>query len=88
MIQEFAQRAEVAHPNLVTAGGHGNAHTGVGDPYLPFREILGLLTGDVEAQWAAGAMTREQARRLWHLLPLAVQALVKTGPDLIAKLNS
>jgi predicted ATPase len=28
-------------------------------------------------------MTREQAGRLRHLLPLAVQALVKVGPDLI-----
>jgi predicted ATPase len=28
-------------------------------------------------------MTREQARRLWVLLPLAVQALAKAGPDLI-----
>jgi predicted ATPase/DNA-binding SARP family transcriptional activator len=83
LIQAFARRAQAAHPDLVVAGGQGNAHTGVGDPYLPFREILGLLSGDVEAQWAAGAMTSEQARRLWHLLPQAVEALVKTGPDLI-----
>jgi predicted ATPase len=83
LIQEFAHRAEGAHPDLVIAGGQGNAHTGVGDPYLPFREILGLLSGDVEAQWAAGAMTRERARRLWHTIPHAAQALVETGPDLI-----
>jgi DNA-binding SARP family transcriptional activator len=83
LIQEFARRAQAANPDLVVAWGHGNAHTGVGDPYLPFREVLGLLTGDVEAQWAAGAMTGEQARRLWYLLPLAVQALVESGPDLI-----
>jgi len=82
-LQEFARRAQAAHPELVVAGGHGNAHTGVGDPYLPFREILALLTGDVEAPWTAGAMPREQARRLWHLLPLAVEALVKIGRDLI-----
>ena len=50
LIQEFARRAQAAHPDLVSAGGHGNAHTGVGDPYLPFREMLGLLTGDVQAQ--------------------------------------
>jgi DNA-binding SARP family transcriptional activator/Tfp pilus assembly protein PilF len=83
LIQEFALRAQAAHSDLVVTWGHGNAHTGTGDPYLPFREALGLLTGDVEAQWAAGAMTGEQARRLWHLLPLTVQALVESGPDLI-----
>jgi adenylate cyclase len=83
LMQEFSRRAQAAHPDLVVAGGHGNAHTGVGDPYLPFREVLGMLTGDVEAQWAAGAMTREQARRLWDTLPFAAQALVETGPDLL-----
>jgi hypothetical protein len=83
LIQEFARRGEAAHPGLVVAFGHGNAHTGIGDPYLPFREILGLLTGDVEGQWTAGAMTGEQARRLWHLLPLTVQALVRAGPDMV-----
>ena len=28
-------------------------------------------------------MTREQARQLWNLLPLTIQALVRTAPDLI-----
>ncbi|MGD8462335.1 MAG: BTAD domain-containing putative transcriptional regulator [Anaerolineae bacterium] len=83
LLHAFARRAQEAHPDLLVAGGQGNAHTGIGDPYLPFREILCLLTGDVEAQWAAGAMTREQARRLWQTLPLAAQALVQDGPDLI-----
>ena len=83
LIQEFARRAQESYPDLIIATGHSNAHTGIGDPYLPFREILGLLTGDVEAQWSAGAMTTEQARRLWQLTPLTIRALVKTGWDLI-----
>jgi ABC-type oligopeptide transport system substrate-binding subunit len=83
LIGEFARRAQAAHPDLVVAGGNCNAHTGIGDPYLPFREILGLLTGDVQDRWAARAISREQARRLWQALPLAVQALVEAGPDLI-----
>jgi DNA-binding SARP family transcriptional activator len=86
LIQEFARRSQAAHPNLINAWGHGNAHTGIGDPYLPFREVLGLLTGDVEASWGAWAMTGEQARRLWHLVPRTVQALVKAGPDLVDRL--
>ena len=91
LIQEFARGAQDAYAgsalgsgqNLVVAVGNCNAYTGLGDPYLPFREILELLTGDVEAQWAAGSMTREQAEQLWRLLPPAVQALVEGGPDLI-----
>jgi predicted ATPase/DNA-binding SARP family transcriptional activator len=83
LIQEFARRAQATHPDLIVASGNGNAYTGIGDPYLPFREILGMLAGDVEAPWAAGAITREQARRLWHTLPLMAQALLEAGPDLI-----
>ncbi|MFB0534285.1 MAG: AAA family ATPase, partial [Anaerolineae bacterium] len=83
LVQEFTRRAQEAHAELIVASGNCNAYTGIGDPYLPFREILGLLTGDVEARWAAEAMTGEHARRLWNTLPLAAQALVEAGPDLI-----
>ncbi len=82
LLAEFARRAHAAHADLVTAWGHGDAHTGRGDSYLPFRQVLGLLTGDFE-DWYAGFVTAEQARRLWQLMPHAVQALVKGGPDLV-----
>jgi predicted ATPase len=83
LVQEFTRRAQDAHADLIVASGNCNAHTGIGDPYLPFREVLELLTGDVEARWAAGAITREHARRLWNTLPLTAKTLVETGPDLI-----
>ncbi len=83
LIREFAHRAQETHPDLIVAGGNCNAYTGIGDPYLPFREILDLLSGDVEAQWRAGTITHEHAHRLWKALPLVVHALVEDGPDLI-----
>ena len=83
LVQEFAQRAQKASAELVVASGYCNAYTGVGDPYLPFREILELLTGNVEAKWAAGTITGEHARRLWTMLPVTVQALIESAPDLI-----
>ena len=83
LTQEFARQAHATHPDLIVAGGNGNAQTGHGDPYLPFREVLTSLTGDIEAPWAAGAISQDQAIRLWHLLPLSVQALLDDGPDLI-----
>lgn len=83
LVSEFARRAQEAHRELIVAVGNCNAHTGIGDPYLPFREILELLTGDVEARWAAGAISGIHARRLWAVLPLATQALLEAGPDLI-----
>ena len=83
LVNEFARRAQTTHPELVVASGHCNAFAGVGDPYLPFRDVMEMLTGAVEAKWIAGAITREHARRLWHLLPHTIQALVEAGPDLI-----
>jgi DNA-binding SARP family transcriptional activator/predicted ATPase len=83
LLQEFSRRVQDAHADVIVASGNCNAYTGVGDPYLPFREILELLTGDVEARWAAGTMTGEHARRLWHVLPIAAEALAEAGPDLV-----
>jgi DNA-binding SARP family transcriptional activator/predicted ATPase len=88
LIQEFMHRAQGLYPGLLATSGNCNAHIGIGDPYLPFREILALLTGDVEARWAAGAMTRDHALRLWNALPLAVRTLAETGPELIDTLVS
>jgi len=80
---EFCRRSLSAHPELVVARGNGNAHTGPGDPYLPFREILALLTGDVEARYVAGSLPRDPALRLWNLIPVSVGALLDVGPDLV-----
>jgi adenylate cyclase len=83
LVNQFIRRALEKDPDLVAAAGSCNAYGGIGDPYLPFREILALLTGDVEDRWRAGAISREHARRLWALLPRAVPALVDAGPDLL-----
>jgi tetratricopeptide (TPR) repeat protein len=69
-----------AQSDLLVASGNCNAYSGIGDPYLPFREVMGMLTGDVEGRWQAGAATTEHARRLWNSLPLVVQALLEHGP--------
>jgi len=83
LVDEFTLCAQEAIADLVVAYGNCNAHTGVGDPYLPFREVLEMLTGEVEARWAAGAISSEYACRLWNTFPAATQALVECGQDLI-----
>jgi len=83
LVTEFARRAQAQHDDLLVAVGECNAQTGIGDPYLPFREVLGLLTGDVEARLARGTITQENAGRLRAFLRVSGQALVDLGPDLI-----
>jgi len=83
LVQEFARRAQEEHPDLIVAGGKCNAQTGIGDPYLPFIEIMSLLTGDVEAKCVAGVITQEHATRLWNFIPFSVKSIFDKGPDLI-----
>jgi tetratricopeptide (TPR) repeat protein len=83
LVTEFASQTAATHDDLVVVMGNCNAQTGIGDPYLPFREILAQLTGDVEGKLAQGALTTEIARRLRVLARWSGNALVELGPDLI-----
>lgn len=83
LVREFARRMQESDPQLIVASGHCDAHTGIGDPYLPFREVLNLLTGDVDSKWAGGLITQPQPDRLRALMPVALPVLVKHAPDLI-----
>jgi DNA-binding SARP family transcriptional activator len=86
LAHEFARRAQETHASLVVAAGRCDVHSGLGDPYLPFREILSLLTGEIEAPWAAGTISQENAGRLWSLARVSIPALVERSPDLIDRL--
>jgi transcriptional regulator with XRE-family HTH domain len=88
LVQEFARRAQATHADLVVVTGYCNAHTGIGDPYLPFREALTMLTGNVEAKWAGGLISQQHARRLWESMSITLPALVKHAPDLIGSFVS
>lgn len=83
LVAEFTRHAQNQHPELVVAVADCNAQTGTGDPYLPFREILALLTGDVDSDLGQGNVTEENASRLQRFLRISGQALVDSGPDLI-----
>ncbi|MFQ5855112.1 MAG: tetratricopeptide repeat protein [Anaerolineae bacterium] len=83
LVTEFARRTQAQYDDLLVAVGQGDAQTGIGDPYLPFREVLGQLTGDVEGKLAQGAITQENAGRLRDFLNISGKALVDLGPDLI-----
>ena len=80
---EFTHQAQVVHANLLIAVGNCNAQTGISDPYLPFCEILGQLTGDVENKLTQGAISPTNASRLRNFLSFSGRVVVDLGPDLI-----
>ncbi len=83
LVKEFTRQAQMNHQHLTVAVGLCDAQTGIGDAYLPFREVLGQLTGEVETKLTVGAVNEENANRLRNMLVLAGQAIVDVGPDLI-----
>jgi predicted ATPase len=83
LVHQFMQQSLAADPHLVVAMGSCNAQTGIGDPYLPFREALAMLTGDAAAQQSASKVAPENANRLRAVLVRSVQILVEAGPELI-----
>lgn len=83
LLRVFRKRAQELHKDLIVAFGQAEAQTGFGDPNLPFRDLLAMLCGDVQAKWESGDVSRHNAQRLWNLVPQVTQALLDKGPDLI-----
>jgi predicted ATPase len=83
LVRHFVQQAFAADSHLTVAVGSCNAQTGIGDPYLPFREALTMLAGNVAVQQAASKVTPENANRLRAILVRSVQVLVEVAPELI-----
>lgn len=83
LMTEFARHALDRFPNLIVAGGNCEALVGASTPYLIFRDTLAQLTCDVETPGHSFLFSRDQARRLWSLLPHAAQILFSHGRNLI-----
>ena len=86
LVAEFVRQAMQAYEDLLSTWGSSSAHSGAGDPYLPFREALRMLFGDLEAGLNRGLITEAHAMRVRTALPEVVQALVENGPDLLGTL--
>lgn len=83
LLHEFIRHAEAGDPSVVAALGQCSAQTGVGDAYLPFREVLTALTGTDDEQQARSAVTPTNAARLQELARVSAETLLDVAPDLV-----
>ena len=83
LMAEFAYRAQSNHPELVAAAGVCQALTGHADPYLPFRDLLAMLSGDANRPWLAGELSNDQKRRLQAISPQTVQLIREQAKGLV-----
>ena len=77
LVNTFAERMQDVYGDLIVVGGSCSAQGGISDPYLPFRELLSLLTGVTPARTARGS------ERLRTVAAHSIQLLVEVGPSLI-----
>ncbi len=82
LMAEFAQRAEAAHSDVVFALAECNAQTGASDSYLPWREVIELLTGGVQEK-SHRTLTKENAQRLTTLVGVASGLFFEFAPDVL-----
>jgi transcriptional regulator with XRE-family HTH domain len=83
LLTAFAQRAQASDADLVVARGYATAAAGLGDPYLPFRDLFLMLVAAPEAGWQADQLTPDQAERLWRFAPTTARTLRDVGPQLL-----
>jgi predicted ATPase/DNA-binding XRE family transcriptional regulator len=83
LLHEFSARMQESDGRLLVVSGSCNAYSGIGDPYLPFREVLAQLAGEVTTQPIGGWLSSQQAQRLREAAPIVLPALVAQAPDLI-----
>ena len=88
LIQEFLRARTEKDSDTLVAMGYCNASTGVGDPYLPFKDILSILCGDVGDGAGLGVLNARNAARLNARLGAAVEALLDHGDELVGSLVS
>ncbi|MCX6032153.1 MAG: tetratricopeptide repeat protein [Chloroflexi bacterium] len=82
LMAEFAQRAQAAHGDVVFALAECNAQTGSSDSYLPWREVIDLLTGGVQEK-SHRTLTKENAQRLSKLVNVAYGLFFEFAPDVL-----
>ena len=86
LVQEFARRALAQNQELITATGTCNAQTGIGEAFLPCREVLDELTGGGSGAVPDDAGSTENAVRTRKALAKSGRILLEVGPALIGTL--
>lgn len=83
LIQQFATEAQSRQQDLLVAYSACNAITGIADAYMPFREILRHLAGDVDESLSRGQTNAGNVSRIQNFMQTSARALVENGPDLV-----
>ncbi len=80
---EIAHRAQGTYADLVVAAGTCQALSGIADPYLPFRDLLVMLSGDWQRPWLNTDLPAAHVQRLQAIAATTTGAISAYAPDLV-----
>jgi len=84
LVTEFIRRLEEADPKLIASIGECNAQTGFADPYLPFRQVLTMLTTGSEEKKTSKEIDEKKKLDRWKdFVQVSTRTLIMLGPDLV-----
>ncbi len=82
LVDALMTRALNAHPRLLALRGSCSIHNGTGASYLPFREVLLMLTRSGEPAWGQNPMDLQAAGRIQETRPFITRLLGEQAPEL------
>jgi adenylate cyclase len=83
LLGAFTREAQQRVPDLIVAGGLCNDQAGVGEPYLPFREVLATLVGDPKIRQEPDPVTKTNAGRIKKIVAQSGLMLLEVAPTLV-----
>ena len=83
LLRQFYNAAQEEHADLIVSIGSCSPYLWKGDPFLPFREVLRMLAGELDPAWTAGTISSDHAARLWGHLPETLKVFVEQAPLLV-----
>ena len=86
LIAAFADELRAGDDEIMVVTGNCNSQGGIGDAFLPFRELLAALVGIDDEALGNGSVGGHDRSRLRRFFDNSAKVLFEVGPDLIGAL--
>lgn len=84
LVYEFFRKSQVKYDGLIYLASSCSVQSGFGEPYLPFKEMIFLLCGEIENQLSQASVSITNAKRIVQNTPFVLATLVDFSPSLIS----
>lgn len=83
LMRAFTRQSQDRVPSLIVAGGRCNDQAGVGEPYLPFREVLTTLVGGLKVKLEKDEIAETNQGRIKKIAAQSGLWLLEVAPALV-----